>query len=151
LADFGLNQHITEPTHPASGKTLDLAITSNPCTFIKSTVASGMSDHSLVLFDVNARQTRTKKPPHKVFLYKKANTQGMNDDLLKAQSTYFQKCNHNSVQQNWEFIKSSITQAMQDHIPSKMTSRKTSLPVSETPDEKKRPSLQKGKIHHQAK
>jgi exonuclease III len=87
LADFGLTQHITEPTRPASGKTLDLAITSNPCTFIKSTIASGMSDHSLVLFDVNARPTRVKKPPHKIFLYNKADPEGMKVDLKRHTPT----------------------------------------------------------------
>jgi exonuclease III len=128
LADFGLSQHVTEPTRPASGKTLDLVITSNPCTVTKSSTASGMSDHNLVIFDVNARPTRIKKPPHKVFIYKKADPEKIKADLLKFQKQYFNTCNKNSVEQNWNSIKTAITTIMENHIPTKMTSPKTSLP-----------------------
>jgi hypothetical protein len=86
-----------------------------------------MSDHSIVCFNINAKPTRTKKPPHKIFQYKKANTEGIEADLTDATSKYFTN-NLASVEENWKYIKSTILSTMTQHIPSKMTSAKSNFP-----------------------
>jgi hypothetical protein len=72
LDELSLTQHVTLPTRPASNKTLDLLLSSFPNNVSNVSTTSGMSDHLAVHFNIDVAATRSFKPPHKVFIYKKA-------------------------------------------------------------------------------
>ena len=67
-----LTQYVTVPTRPASLKTLDLVLSSVPSLVSNAQVKSGMRDHDIVLFNINVKPKRFSRPPHKVYLYDKA-------------------------------------------------------------------------------
>ena len=78
-------------TRPISGKVLDLLLSTYPNAISDTPNVSGMSDHLAVIFEVNLKPTRSVKPPHKVYLYNKANF----DDLREFMS-------ESSVEENWD-------------------------------------------------
>ena len=72
-------------------------------------VLSGMSDHDLVLLDVNLRPSRNKKPPRKVFMFKRGNMDSVRYDLGKAFEDYLSSvAPFKSVQENYLFFKEKI-------------------------------------------
>ena len=75
--DFSLTQHVKCLTRPTSGKTLDLLFSSYPHVISDVYSVRGMSDHLAILFHINVKATRSLKPPHKVFDYKRADFEGL--------------------------------------------------------------------------
>ena len=57
--DHSLSQHVLEPTR--GNNILDLVFTTKPDMVTNVNVESGMSDHNLVVFDVNLKPTIIKK------------------------------------------------------------------------------------------
>ena len=66
IEDHALTQYVTEPTCPASMKTLDLVLLSVPSLVSDFTVKPGISDHGIVLY-INIyllMQTHTEATNH---------------------------------------------------------------------------------------
>ena len=124
IEDNALTQHVTEPTRPASGKTLDLVLSSSPTLVSNVKVVPGMSDHDIVTFDINAKPHRALTSPHKVYLYKKMDSEGLHADLTNLQAQFFQSNTNRSVEINWSFFKSNLLASVEARIPSKMTKSK---------------------------
>ena len=82
LDDYSLSQHVKVPTRPASGKTLDLLLSTYPNSVSNVFTSSGLSDHLAVIFEINLKPLRSTKPPHKAYIYKKANFDGLSDFIL---------------------------------------------------------------------
>ncbi len=121
LDDFSLTQHVTLPTRPASNKTLDLLLSSFPNNVSNVSTISGMSDHLAVLFNIDVAATRSFKPPHKVFIYKKANFTKLNEFISHASENLFiYNPQYNSVSENWFKFKSTLTKGIQDYVPHNM-------------------------------
>ena len=115
LDDFSLTQHVTLPTRPASNKTLDLLLSSFP------------NNVSNVNIDVAA--TRSFKPPHKVFIYKKADFTKLNEFMSHASENFFLSSpQHNSVSENWLKFKLTLIKGIQDYVPHKKSTPKYKLP-----------------------
>ena len=104
-------------TRPISGKVLDLLLSTYPNAISDTPNVSGMSDHLAVIFEVNLKPTRSVKPPHKVYLYNKANF----DDLREFMS-------ESSVEENWDMFKTSLIAGMCQFIPQKSSRSKFKLP-----------------------
>lgn len=66
-------------TRPISGKVLDLFLSTYPHAISDTSNVSGLSDHLAVIFEVNLKPTRSVKPPYKVYLYNKANFDGLRE------------------------------------------------------------------------
>ena len=45
-----------------------------------------MSDHDIITFDINTKPHRALTSPHKVYLYKKMDSEGLHADLTKLQA-----------------------------------------------------------------
>lgn len=89
LDDYSLSQHVIVPTRPASGTTLDLLLSTYPNSVSNVSTSSGLSDHHIVNFEINLKPHRSTKPPHRVYIYKKANFDGLNDFITKSSSEFF--------------------------------------------------------------
>ena len=68
--DCLLEQMVTSPTRGQN--ILDLFLTSNPTLIEKVSVLPGLSDHNIVMAEVNAKPTVMKQVPRNILLYKKA-------------------------------------------------------------------------------
>ena len=83
LNEFGLNNIVNDPTRIESQNVLDLILTSNPSIVSNTHIASGMSDHEAVVFNINIRPITHNKKPHKVYKYGSADWDNMKSDCTK--------------------------------------------------------------------
>ena len=88
LDDYSLSQHVKVPTRTASGKTLDLLLSTYPNSVSNVFTSSGLSDHLAVIFEINLKPLRSNKPPLKAYIYKKANFDGLNYFISKSSSEF---------------------------------------------------------------
>ena len=128
LDDYSLSQHVKVPTTPASGKTLDLLLSTYPNSISYVFMYSSLNDHLAVIFEINLKPLCSTKPPHKAYIYKKANFDGLNDFISKSSSEFFASnpCG-NSVEQNWNSFKYAVTTGISQFIPQKSSKPKFSL------------------------
>ena len=89
-----------------------------------------MSNHHIVNFELNLKPHRpATKPPHKVYIYKKANFDGLNDFITKSSYEFFASNPwENSVEQNWNTFKHAVTAGISQFIPQKSSKPKFNLP-----------------------
>ena len=64
-------------------------MTTNQDLIEKIQVLPGISDHNLILFDINMGPKTQKKPPRTIYKYDKANKVHIKEKLLKASQDYF--------------------------------------------------------------
>ena len=122
-------QHVIEPTCPASGRTPDLIISSTPALVSKVEIHPGMSDHDIVLFDINIKCKRVAKPPHKVYLYKRMDSESLQESVRGIKSKFFNSSpDLRSTNENWMFFKQELQKAIDMHVPYKITKAKSHLP-----------------------
>ena len=79
LDDFSLEQLALSPTH--ENHIIDLVLTSLPGLFTNVIIVPGMSDHEAVTFWLNVAVKRLTKVKCKIFLFHKANIEGMKAKL----------------------------------------------------------------------
>jgi hypothetical protein len=88
-----------------------------------------MSDHLVVLFNIDVAAIRSFKPPHKVFIYKKADFTKLNEFISHASENFFlSSLQHNSVSENWFKFKLALTKGIQDYVPHMKSTPKFKLP-----------------------
>ena len=123
---FNLHQVVTEPTR--NGRILDLFFTTNPSLVDKVINIPGMSDHDgIPMIDLITKPKLNKRKPRKIYNFNKANVEGLKNDLgkLHQQTT---STNSSSVEDDWCTFRDKISQAMDTHVPSKMSSKRNDSP-----------------------
>lgn len=129
MDDFSLTQHFKTVTRPASEKILDLLLSTYPNSISHVSSSTGLSDHLNVYFEINLKATRFSKPPHRAYLYEKANFVGLNEFIAKSSAEFFASNPlKNSVEQNWNALKNAIIQGISLFVPQKMSKPKYKLP-----------------------
>ncbi|KAL8610949.1 hypothetical protein ACOMHN_042566 [Nucella lapillus] len=70
--------------------TLDIILTSHPSFKVqcKPLPSVGSSDHDIVLYDTTLAPHRSRPPRRKIFLWKKADFEGMRQDVKEFANTY---------------------------------------------------------------
>ena len=122
---FGLNQFVKEPTRKKN--TLDLVFTNNSGLIKDTKTVAGISDHDIVIADLDLRAKWKRQPRRKYFVRRKANVDLINEELSSFQNKYFSMENA-SVQEKWDQIESEIKSVMDKHIPQKTAAKQNSLP-----------------------
>ena len=101
-----LTQVVREPTRV--NNILDLMFTTNPGLISSVEVHPGMSDHNVIITDVNLKAKSAKKKPRKVLLlYKKADMDGLKT-IIKDKLSEKTRGSHISradVSENWNYLK----------------------------------------------
>ena len=125
LDDFGLTQHITEPTRIKN--TLDLVATNMPEQVNNSRVIPGISDHAIAYLELSVKPIKKTQPTRKVFLYNKADWTEMKKFLIprleRLELAYIP-----SPDDLWTNIKLLIQEATDTYIPKRKTKKKDSCP-----------------------
>ena len=120
---------MTQASRPASGKTLDLVLSSAPSLVTNVRIHSGLSDHDIVIFTINAKPSRVNKPPHKVHLYNRMSLEGFKGAATSINQEFFNSNpDARSVNGNWVMFKTSLASAVDTFILWKKTKAKSSLP-----------------------
>lgn len=109
--------------------TLDLVFTTKPDMITNVSVESGISDHNLVVFDINLKPSINKKPPRTVYMFKRGDMDAVRNDLKTSFDNYLANVDiSKSVEDIYQFFKESITAVVNKHNPQKKLSSSWNLP-----------------------
>ena len=116
------SQCVKDPTRNCN--ILDLVFTTNP-DLVKSTIVSeGMSDHDLVITELDLKMKPPKKKPRKVFLFKRADVERLRDsisnDLEALRSIEWKSASE--LDDLWAKFESTILKAIEQYVPYKKNS-----------------------------
>ena len=96
---------------------------------VKGMPLIGKTDHDIVYIEYDIKAKRTQQAPRKIYLYKRANMDGLRDHLARFKDSFLSSDHsHSSVNNMWVSFKSEVIVAIERFIPSKMTKTKYSLP-----------------------
>ena len=112
--------------HTREDKTLDLLLTNSPSPVnrVKGMPPIGKADHDIVYVEYDIKAKRIQQAPRKIFLYNRADMDGLRDHLARFRDTFLSSDHsHMSVS-----FKSEVIAAIERFIPTKMTKTKYSLP-----------------------
>ena len=126
LEEHHLVQHQLEPTR--ENNILDLFCTNKPGIVKNMHTIPGISDHDIPLADCDIKPRYTKKPPRKVYNYKKADWDMLREEAKSFTADFLTDHRDRSVEENWSNFKKHIETTMDKHIPSKLTSTRHNLP-----------------------
>ena len=106
-------------------KTLNLLFTNSPSPInrVKGMPPIGKADHDIVYIEYDIKAKRIQQAPRKIFLYKRADMDGLHRDSFLSTDH-----SHVSVNDMWVSFKAEVLSAIERFIPSKMTKTKYSLP-----------------------
>ena len=123
-----LSQCVKEPTR--NSNILDLVLTTSP-DLIKSTiVCEGMSDHDLVITELDLKIKPPKKKPRKIFLFKRADVDRLRENISSnLEVLRHTECESASeLDDLWIKFKSTILDAVEQNVPSKNMSGRWHVP-----------------------
>jgi hypothetical protein len=130
MFDNSLTQLVKVVTRPISNNILDLIVTSNPVLVSNIESLPGMSDHNVVLFDLNVKPTYQRKPPRKVFSFNKVDPDVLKHKVKDFANHFLDSTNPSSypVDSNWCYIRDNLFKIMDANVPSRMTKGNRRLP-----------------------
>ncbi|KAL8618871.1 hypothetical protein ACOMHN_000878 [Nucella lapillus] len=112
--------------------TLDIILTSHPSFKVrcKPLPSVGNSDHDIVLYDTALAPHRSRPPRRKIFLWKKADVEGMRQDVKEFANTYQypDPSTPNALEQMWSDIKQMLSETVEKRVPSKTSASRHTNP-----------------------
>ena len=108
----------------------DLVFTSHPEYKIRCTPLPPIgekSDHDIVLYDTSHQVFRARPPRRKMFLWKKANLDGIRKSISSASSN-FMDTEFDGIEAMWAALKIAVTTSLEEHVPTKMSSTRCTHP-----------------------
>ena len=124
--EHGLSQVHDQPTR--DNNLLDLVFTNNPSIVKTFTSIPGISDHAMVVTDIDIIPQHIKQKPHKIYIFSKANWDKINDDMDQLSSEITSAPPSSTVEDLWDSFKSGIGKSMDRNIPTKICNNRKSLP-----------------------
>lgn len=126
LDEHHLEQLQRNPTR--EGRILDLFCTNRPSLTKYICLIPGISDHDIILADMDLKPQYAKKPSRKIFLHSKADWA-----KIKAKTKQFAKSfaeNHDakSVEENWCRFENHVKEMISKYIPTKMSRTRYNIP-----------------------
>ena len=118
IDEHGLTQLKKEPTR--DDNILDLVLTNNVNIINNVRVILGISDHDMVLFEVNLACRRKKPVRHKIYMGKKSDTTRIKKELQDFAND-FEDMKKESVDAKWNMFQHRLTGIMDSCIPHKFT------------------------------
>ena len=101
----------------------------SPVNRVKGMPPIGKADHDIVYVEYDIKAKRIQQAPRKIFLYNRADMDGLRDHLARFRDTFLSSDHsHMSVNDMWVSFKSEVIAAIERFIPTKMTKTKYSLP-----------------------
>ena len=113
--DCLLEQMVTSPTRGQN--ILDLFLTSNPTLIEKVSVLPGLSDHDIVMAEVNAKPTVMKQVPRNILLYKKADWDQLKESMREFHKIIQSDLATADIQVLWDEFVTKLQQGIDTCIP----------------------------------
>ena len=124
--NFHFEQKVTKPTR--LNNIFDLVFTTIPDCVSDISNIPGMSDHEAVTGSCELNLQTNKKQPRTVHMYRKANTEGIEEELNQFSEEFMASFEERTCSANWDEFKNSLQKAMEHHIPTKLLSCRWNLP-----------------------
>ena len=124
LNDNGLTQLVTKP--PRLENTLDLMITNNLTRVNRTEILSGISDHEIVLCELDISPTTNKQVKRSIPLYRKADWELLSDPIKNIEIKILNSTN-SSVENIWNIFKNDLESGVNKCISNKTASTKAKL------------------------
>lgn len=112
---FNLTQAVKMPTRGVN--TLDLVLTSKPDLIQSLSCIDGLSDHSIVLFDMRIPIPHRLPTLKYIRDYNKANFTGINTELENFYRFFKTSAIYRTVEQNWLLYKHKIQELIEKYVP----------------------------------
>ena len=108
---------------------LDLVFTNNPSLVRTSVTVPGISDHDMVVTDIDTKAFYVKQPKRKCYVFSRANWTGLKDSILEISKTIHKMIKDNkSVEDVWTCFKSDVMKEVDKFIPSKLKGGRSRTP-----------------------
>jgi hypothetical protein len=118
---------VEEPTRGEN--TLDLILTNNPSTFMRTETIPGISDHDTVFAEIDIATKRKIQKPRSIPLYNEANWENIKKGMASTLEKMRYIDQHNAgVIEMWEYFKNQLEELVKSHIQHKMAKRRDSSP-----------------------
>ena len=126
ISDQFLTQIVDEPTR---GKNiLDLIFTTNPSQLGRTTITPGISDHEAVVVEFTGKLKINKKPPRKIYLYNKADSETVYEEIAVLKNTFLTESPYRNAEENWTCFTKGLMTIIKKNVPMKTTNNRTDLP-----------------------
>ena len=123
----GLTQIHEEPTR--ENNLLDLVFTTNPTLSKSSTNIPGISDHAIIVTDLDTKPYYQKSIPRKIYKWAKADWEQVYKDLEPLTSTIQKMADdRTNINTMWNTFKQHLFSCLDKHIPSKVIKSNNRLP-----------------------
>ena len=128
--EHGLTQLVHEPTRRQweAHNIIDLVLTNNDKIINNVRVIPGISDHDMLLFEINLACRKKKPVKRKIYVRKRADTARIKKELKDLANDFDETRTHKSVESKWNMFQQRITGIMDSCIPYKFTSSSHNLP-----------------------
>ena len=106
-------------------------MTTKPSLVDKVSYIPGTSNHDAIpVFTINTRAKKNKRKPFKIYLYKKANIEGLQSDIREISNDFIndRDLTSNSTEALWSKFKEHVQTAVNNNVPTKMVSGNKSPP-----------------------
>ena len=115
-------------THLTRNKnTLNLFLIDNK-TLVKSVeVRPCIADHDSLLSEVFIKPQISRQKPRLMFMYKKADWEGLETHMLAFQKLFLSTCEDRTVNSLWEDFKKAVRSGIEQYVPQRTISTKSSL------------------------
>ena len=128
LLDFSIEHNLTQvhcqPTR--YNNLLDLVFTNNPSIVKISSSIPGISDHAMVVTDIDIIPKYIRQKPRNFFIFSKADWNNISKEATTLSDEIVSSSKH--VQELWDSFKDGIFDIMQRNIPSKTSKKRKSVP-----------------------
>ena len=107
----------------------DLFCVNKPGLLRYTNTIPGISNHMIIVADMDLKPQCSKKKPRKVYVYSKANWESVRRDINNfTEQYYIQEHPRRSVNENWNIFKVKLHETIDRYIPSRKTSSRNHLP-----------------------
>jgi hypothetical protein len=125
--NIGMTQVHNEPMR--ENNLLDLIFTMNPSLIKSSTNIPGISDHAIIITDMETKPHYQKATPRKRYIYSKANWNKVKEDLQSLEKELrMGYTNRESSENIWQTFKRKLFSSLDENIPSKTIKSNNNLP-----------------------
>jgi hypothetical protein len=125
--NIGMTQVHNEPMR--ENNLLDLIFTMNPSLIKSSTNIPGISDHAIIITDMETKPHYQKATPRKRYIYSKANWNKVKEDLQSLEKELRMGYTNRETSENiWQTFKRKLFSSLDENIPSKTIKSNNNLP-----------------------
>ena len=127
MNEHDLTQMNKNPTR--LNEILDLVFTTNPDLVGDVRVEPGMSDHDIIITEVNMKMKLREKRPRKLYICKLGNMSAIKDEMKQFYAEVIQPhIDEMSAEEMWAAFSNKLSESINKNIPQKNISERWNLP-----------------------